>query len=272
MTILDTIVATKREEIAVAKAAVPEAQLRQEASGRSPARDFRAALAAANGVALIAEVKRASPSAGTIREDFDPTEIALTYQQHGATCVSVLTDETYFQGSLGYLRTIRESIELPILRKDFLLDPYQVWEARAAGADAVLLIAECLDDPSLRELMRVTALAGMVPLVEIYAEENLSRVLDAGATLIGINNRNLANFEVDLERTIRLRKSVPRDRLLVGESGIRSRRDVQRLADAGVDAILVGEHFMRQRDIGGAVDALMGRGDAPSRSQRQEYE
>lgn len=257
MTILDTIVATKREEIAAAKQAVPESMLRQQASARPAARDFSAALSAAPGVSLIAEVKRASPSAGQIRRNFDPIAIARVYEQHGAACVSVLTDEKYFQGSLRYLQDIRETIGLPVLRKDFILDPYQVWEARAVGADAVLLIAECLEQTLLQELLEVVRTAGMTPLVELYAEENLDRVLDSGATLIGVNNRNLANFEVDLDRTVRLRGEVPRDRLLVGESGIRSRHDVERLAAAGVDAMLVGEHLMRQDDIAAAVDALL---------------
>jgi indole-3-glycerol phosphate synthase len=186
-------------------------------------------------------------------------EIALTYQQHGASCISVLTDEPHFQGSLTYLSEIRASVDIPVLRKDFILDKYQVWEARAAGADAVLLIAECLDDCLLRSLHAEILDLGMTPLVELYEPANLPRVLDAGATLIGVNNRDLRSFEVDLNHTVRMRELIPDHCLVVGESGIRTRADVERLEDAGVDAILVGEVFMANPDIGEAVDRLMGR-------------
>jgi indole-3-glycerol phosphate synthase len=257
-TILDKIVATKRSEIERAKAAVPEAEVKARIADAPPVRNFFAALASGPPIRLIAEVKKASPSAGVIRNDFDPVGIATIYEAHGASCVSVLTDESYFQGSLDYLRAIRAAISLPILRKDFVLDTYQVLEARAAGADAVLLIAECLDDCNLRKLFNSICDAGMTPLVELYEPENLQRVFDAGATLIGINNRNLHTFEVDLERTIRMRERVPDECVLVGESGIRTHDDVLRLQAAGVDAILVGESLMRQSDIGKAVDELLG--------------
>ncbi|HEX3727503.1 MAG TPA: indole-3-glycerol phosphate synthase TrpC, partial [Pirellulales bacterium] len=173
--------------------------------------------------------------------------------------LSVLTDEPYFQGSLEYLRQVRAEVGLPILRKDFILDSYQLYEARAAGADAVLLIAECLDDCNLRKLHNEAVALGMAPLVELYEPENLQRVFDAGATLIGINNRDLRTFEIDLEHTLRLRERVPDECVLVSESGIRTRDDVERLARAGVDAILVGETLMASPDIGAAVDALLGR-------------
>jgi len=169
-----------------------------------------------------------------------------------------LTDEPYFQGSLEYLRLIRDRVRIPLLRKDFILDVYQLLEARLAGADAVLLIAECLDDDTLRRLLDQTLALGMTPLVELYQPENLARVLDAGARLIGVNNRDLRTFDVDLEHCIRLRRQVPADRILVGESGIHSRADAQRLEDAGVNAMLVGQHLMAQRNIGSAVDRLMG--------------
>ncbi|HEX4413697.1 MAG TPA: indole-3-glycerol phosphate synthase TrpC [Lacipirellulaceae bacterium] len=257
-TILDKIVATKRSEIERAKTALPEREVTARIVDAPPVRNFFAALAAGPPVKLIAEVKKASPSVGVIRNDFDPVAIAKTYQAHGASCVSVLTDESYFQGRLDYLRAVREAISLPILRKDFVLDTYQVLEARAAGADAVLLIAECLDDCNLRKLFNAICDAGMTPLVELYEPENLQRVFDAGATLIGINNRNLHTFEVDLEHTIRMRQRVPDECVLVGESGIRTHADVERLQSAGVDAILVGESLMRQPDIGAAVDQLLG--------------
>ena len=172
-------------------------------------RSFLDALAAPGGIKLIAEVKKASPSKGVIRADFDPLSIAKTYQQHGATCISVLTDEPYFQGSLEYLRQIREVVERPLLRKDFILDRYQLLEARVHGADAVLLIAECLDDCLLRRLHQETLELGMTPLVEFYEPQNLSRVLDAGATLIGVNNRDLRTFEVDLNHTLQMREQIP---------------------------------------------------------------
>ena len=276
-TILDKIVATKREEIALAKVAAPESVLREQVAASPPPRDFLAALqprargaetgkgTRADGalapfrpVRLIAEVKRASPSRGLIREDFHPVDIALTYQRHGASCISVLTDASYFQGSLDVFRRVREAVNLPLLRKDFIIDPYQVLEARAAGADAVLLIAECLDDSRLKSLHDAIRELGMTPLVELHDAANLPRVLAAGAKLIGVNNRDLRTFQTDLEHTLHLRREVPADRVLVSESGIRTHADVRRLAAAGVDAMLVGESLMAQPDVGAAVDALLG--------------
>lgn len=259
-TILDKITATKRQEIADAKAARPQAEVQRAAAAASAPRDFFAALSSGPPIRLIAEVKKASPSKGVIRADFDPVEIAKIYAEHGASCLSVLTDVQYFQGSLEYLKAVRAAVSLPILRKDFILDPYQVYEARAAGADAVLLIAECLDDCGLRSLHNLILELGMTPLVELYEPTNLPRVLEAGAKLIGVNNRNLHTFEVDLEHSIRLHAQVPQDCVFVSESGIRSRADAERLEAAGVEAFLVGESLMRQQDIGAAVDALLGRG------------
>ncbi|PQO40091.1 indole-3-glycerol phosphate synthase TrpC [Blastopirellula marina] len=257
-TVLDKIVATKREEIAVAKSQYPVEMIEPLLEKAPAPRDFFAALAADGPIKLIAEVKKASPSKGIIREDFNPVEIALAYEAAGATCISCLTDEIYFQGSLDYLREIRKQVSIPVLRKDFILDPYQLLEARAAGADAVLLIAECLDDEMLRTLHDGAVELGMTPLVELYEPENVARVLDCGAKLIGVNNRDLRNFEIDLNHTIRLREQIPSDRLLVGESGIFTNDHVQLLANAGVDAILVGESLMRQQDIGAAVKTLLG--------------
>jgi indole-3-glycerol phosphate synthase len=257
--ILDQIVATKRVEIERAKAARPERELRAALADAPAVRDFFSPLATGGPIRLIAEVKKASPSAGIIRADFDAVEIARIYEAHGATCISVLTDEPYFQGQLEYLAQIRAAVGLPVLRKDFILDTYQLAEARVAGADAVLLIAECLDDCNLRKLFNEACELGMTPLVELYEPDNLQRVFDAGATLIGVNNRNLHTFDVDLAHTIRLRDCVPDECVLVGESGINTRDDVLRLESASVDAMLVGESLTREPDIGAAVDRLLGR-------------
>jgi indole-3-glycerol phosphate synthase len=257
--ILEKIVATKREEIDRAKRRRPAAALLSALSHAPPLRDFLQPLAAAGPIRLIAEVKKASPSQGIIREDFEPVEIAQIYQQHGASCISVLTDATYFQGHLEYLTDIRGAVEVPVLRKDFLLDEYQLLEARVAGADAVLLIAECLTADELRRLHAESAQLGMTALVEFYEAANLPNVLAAGARLIGVNNRNLKTFHTDLEHTVRMRRLVPREKVLVAESGVHDRTDVQRLEQAGVQAMLVGEHLMASRDIGAAVDRLLGR-------------
>jgi indole-3-glycerol phosphate synthase len=259
-TILDQIIATKRREVAEAKARVSEEQLRERLGETPPVRDFHAALAQPGPIRLIAEVKKASPSKGVIRADFHPVDIARTYQRHGAACISVLTDQQYFQGSLDYLRQVRQAVDLPVLRKDFIIDAYQVLEARAAGADAVLLIAECLDDASLKTLHDAIVALGMTPLVELFEPANLPRVLAVGARLVGVNNRDLRTFQTDLEHTVRLRRLIPDDRLVVGESGIRTRQDVERLEAAGVRAMLVGETLMARADIGAAVDELLGAG------------
>ena len=257
-TILEKIVASKRQEVERAKVERPVAGLHARLSDAPPVRDFFAALAAPGPIKLIAEVKKASPSAGVIRADFDPVRIARIYADHGATCISVLTDEPYFQGRLDYLSQVRQAVAVPLLRKDFIIDSYQLVEARVAGADAVLLIAECLDDCNLRKLHNETIDLGMTPLVELYEPANLPRVLEAGASLIGVNNRDLKTFAVDLNHVIELRKKVPHDRLLVAESGIRTHADVQKLAQAGINAILVGESLMAEPDIAAAMDRLLG--------------
>ncbi len=258
-TILDTIVAEKRREIDAAKRAVPLAQLEMRLAAAPPPRHFFAALASGGPIKLIAEVKRASPSQGLIRADFNPAAIAQTYAQRGASCISVLTDKPFFQGCLDDLIAVRQVVDLPVLRKDFILDEYQLVEARVAGADAALLIAECLDDCQLRSLFRRAIDLGLTPLVELYEPDNLQRVFDAGATLIGVNNRNLHTFEVDLDHVIRLRERVPGECVLVAESGIASRADVLRLEAAGINAMLVGETLMRSADVGRAVDELLGK-------------
>ncbi len=261
-TILDEIVDAKRREIERAKAHLPEGDLRKQLADAPPIRDFLAPLSPAGRIRLIAEVKKASPSAGVIRADFHPVRIAQSYQRHGAACISVLTDQPYFQGSLEHLRQVRCAVDLPVLRKDFIVDTYQVIEARAAGADAVLLIAECLDDTELAGLHEAVVELGMTPLVELFEPANLPRVLQIGARLIGINNRDLRTFATDLEHTLRLRGQISEDRIVVAESGIRTREDVMRLESAGVNAMLVGETLMAHPDVGAAVDTLLGVGSA----------
>jgi indole-3-glycerol phosphate synthase len=258
VSILDNIVAYKRREIAAARDRVPEAQLEERALRAAPTRDFRAALEGAPGMGIIAEVKKASPSAGLLRADFDPVGIARTYEQNGAACISVLTDEPSFQGHLDYLTAIRAGVSRPLLRKDFLLDRYQLLEARAAGADAVLLIAEILDEAALPRLLREARELGLQALVELYDRANLPRVLDSGARLIGINNRDLRTFQTRLEHTLDLIAALPADVCLVSESGIRSRGDIERLQTAGVRAVLIGETFMRAPDIGAKLRELRG--------------
>jgi indole-3-glycerol phosphate synthase len=256
-TILDKIVATKRQEIAACRERTSVAELERRLADAPPVRDFFAAVASRGAIRLIAEVKKASPSAGIIRADFDPVAIARIYEAHGAACLSVLTDESYFQGRLEYLAAVRVAVGIPVLRKDFILDGYQLLEARAAGADAVLLIAECLDDCNLRKLHNEAIDLGMTPLVERYEPANLPRVIAAGASLVGVNNRNLHTFEVSLDHTLRLRDAIPDECALVSESGIKTHADVERLEAADVDAILVGESLMREPDIGAAVDRLL---------------
>ncbi len=259
MTILDKIVASKRQEVAAAQARLPLTDLRAHLALAPPIRDFFAAVSAPGAIRLIAEVKRASPSQGVIRADFDPVAIARTYERHGAAAISVLTDGPFFQGTLDDLRAVRGAVSIPVLRKDFVIDRYQLVEARVAGADAVLLIAECLNDCQLRALHNEAIELGLTPLVELYEPENLARVIEAGATLVGVNNRDLRTFVVDLNHTVRLRGQIPAHCTVVAESGIRTAQDAARLAAAGVSAMLVGESLMRAADIGAAVDALLGR-------------
>jgi indole-3-glycerol phosphate synthase len=256
--ILDKIVARKRQEIEEAKRQLPARDLESRLNTAPQVRDFRAVLDRPGEIQIIAEVKKASPSAGVLREEFDPVAIAQTYERHGAACISVLTDEPFFQGTLSHLSAIRSAVQTPLLRKDFIVDPYQLLEARLAGADAVLLIAEILDNEQLPQLLKEARELGLQALVELYEAENLSRVHDSGARLIGINNRNLHTFETRLEHTLELAARVPADCCLVSESGIRSRQDILRLSQAGVRAVLIGETFMRARDIGAKLDELLG--------------
>lgn len=257
--VLERIVEKKREEIAARKQALPVEALRDQVHGLPATRGFLDRLSAPGPIKLIAEFKRRSPSKGIIREGASPAEIARIYEANGASCMSVLTDEPFFGGTLDDLREARAAVDLPIIRKDFILDPYQLYEARRAGADAVLLIAECLDDATMASLLAGADELGLSALVELYDPENAARVVASGAKLIGVNNRDLRSFEVDLRHTLRMRERIPADRLLVGESGIRSRADVELLANGGVDAILVGETLMANADVGVAVRELMGR-------------
>jgi indole-3-glycerol phosphate synthase len=257
-TVLDRIVASKRRELAEARARAPEAALDRRLAEAPAPRDFRAALEREAGVAVIAEVKKASPSAGVLRGDFDPAALARTYDAHGAACLSVLTDEPFFQGSLGHLTAVRAAVGRPLLRKDFVLERYQLLEARLAGADAVLLIAEVLDGEALPRLLGQARELGLQALVELYDRHNLPRVLDSGARLVGVNNRDLRTFVTRLEHTLEVAAGLPRDVCLVSESGIRNRADVERLRAGGVRAVLVGEALMRAPDVGAKLDELRG--------------
>ena len=254
--ILERIVAVKREEIALARAQRSEASLRADAQARRDVRGFTAALRAkvvAGRAGVIAEVKKASPSKGVLRDDFAPGEIAASYERGGAACLSVLTDERFFQGSAAYLEQARAACALPVLRKDFIIDAYQVHEARAMGADCILLIVACLDDTHMADLEAQALALGMDVLVEVHDAAELERALRLATPLVGVNNRNLRSFEVSLNTTLELLPRLPADRLLVTESGIASRADVRRLRDAGVDVFLVGEAFMRAADPGAAL-------------------
>lgn len=261
--ILDKIIAVKRQEIAAAKKRSPLEAVRFDAESRVLTRDFEGALRAkiADGrAAVIAEVKKASPSKGVLREDFIPADIAQSYAEGdgeiSAACLSVLTDKQFFQGGVDYLKQARASCDLPVLRKDFIVDPYQVYESRAMGADAILLIAACLDDAQMKDYEVIAHGLGMAVLVEVHDATELDRALKLKTPLIGVNNRNLRNFEVSIQATIDLLPRLPADRLAVTESGIATREDVATLRAAGVHAFLVGEAFMRAKEPGEALAAL----------------
>jgi len=261
--ILDKIIAVKRQEIAEAIRKKPLAVMREDAESRVLTRDFVGALRAkiAKGQpAVIAEVKKASPSKGVLRADFIPADIAQSYAEGDGTlsaaCLSVLTDRQFFQGSVDYLKQARASCSLPVLRKDFMVDPYQVYEARVMGADCILLIAACLDDAQMKSLEALAMSLDMAVLVEVHDKAELERALKLRTPLVGINNRNLKTFEVSLDTTLDMLAQVPADRLLVTESGIATPADVKRLRDAGVNAFLVGEAFMRAEEPGLALAQL----------------
>ena len=256
--ILKKIIDHKLVEVEASKSQLSLQDVISQARDARPVRDFLAALQTPGEISLIAEVKKASPSKGIIREDFHPVEIAKAYEAAGASCVSVLTDENFFQGHRDFLVEVGNAIALPTLRKDFIIDPWQVHDARAAGADAVLLIAECLEADSLRELHDLINELGMTALVELYDRENIENVLSCQPSLVGVNNRDLNTFEVDLEHSIEIRKSLPAEVTFVSESGISTHAEVSRLLKANVDAILVGESLMRERDISAAAKRLLG--------------
>ncbi|HEX7889186.1 MAG TPA: indole-3-glycerol phosphate synthase TrpC [Ramlibacter sp.] len=257
--ILNKIVAVKHEEVAAAKKKKSLEAMREDAFSRVLTRDFEGALRskiAAGQAAVIAEVKKASPSKGVLREDFIPADIAQSYAENGAACLSVLTDRQFFQGNPDYLKQARASCDLPVLRKDFMVDPYQVYESRAMGADCILLIAACLSDAQMAELEAIAGGLDMAVLVEVHDAQELQRALKLKTKLVGINNRNLRTFEVSLDTTLGMQKDVPADRLLVTESGILQREDVLKMRAAGVHAFLVGEAFMRAGDPGEALAEL----------------
>jgi indole-3-glycerol phosphate synthase len=258
--LLESIIVHKREELAAWKAAVSQARLEEAAAQQAPPLDFAAALRQP-GVSLIAEVKRASPSKGLLRPALDPGQLAMTYAEGGAAAISVLTDERFFRGSLSDLAAVKNALrqagrEVPVLRKDFIFDAYQVYQARAYEADAILLIAAILGAEELAELLALTRELGMEALVEVHSEKELDRVLPLGPAIIGVNNRDLQDFSVDLATTLRLRPHIPRSIVLVSESGIHGRADVERLARAGVDAILVGEALVTAEDVAGKIREL----------------
>jgi indole-3-glycerol phosphate synthase len=258
--ILQRILATKREEISAAQRAVPIGELERRAHAQPPARDFLAALRAKNAAgapAVIAEIKRASPSKGLLRNDFDPAALAKSYESGGAACLSVLTDREYFQGGNEHLATARAACGLPVLRKDFTIDAYQVLEARAIGADCILLIAAAAGIDELRELERLAHSLGMAVLVEVHDAGELAAASTLATPLIGINNRNLRTFATSLQTTLDLLPGVPAGKMVVTESGIRDRSDVARLRKHGVHAFLIGEAFMRAADPGRALHALL---------------
>jgi len=259
--ILERIVAVKREEVTAAAKRKSLSVVRADAESRVLTRDFLGAMRAkvtAGHPAVIAEIKKASPSKGVLRSDFIPADIAQTYAEHGAACLSVLTDQQFFQGSIDYLKQARASCHLPVLRKDFVVDAYQVYEARACGADCILLIAACLDDAQMADFEAIAGGLDMAVLVEVHDRAELQRALKLKTPLLGINNRNLKTFEVSLDTTLGMLNEVPGERLLVCESGIHTREDVLRMTAAGVHAFLVGEAFMRAPDPGVALADLFG--------------
>lgn len=258
---LAEICAETRRMLERSKQEVPLEELKSAIEQAAPPREFGRILyeaAARNGVALIAEIKKASPSGGLIRPEFDPAALALAYREGGATCLSVLTNAPYFQGSAEHLQAVKKAVDLPILRKDFILDPWQVYESRAMGADCILLIMAALSDDEARELEALARSLGMDVLAEVHDRTELKRALGLQTRLIGINNRNLRTLKTDLETTLSLAPLVPLERFPIAESGIRTHADIVRLRAAGVHAFLVGEHLLRQPDITAATRAMLG--------------
>jgi len=256
-TILDKIVAARRQSIAHRKRVLPDVALKMAAQKADPPRDFAGALTR-NEYNIIAELKKASPSRGVLREDYAPSSLAAVLQSAGAAALSVLTEEEFFLGSLGHLKEAKKVTQIPILRKDFIVDPWQVWEARAVGADAFLLIAAILDDQPLRELLELGRSMQMEPLIEVHSRAELDRVVSAGARIIGVNNRDLRDFAVRLETSLELVEAIPEDCIAVSESGLHTHDDLVRLRSAGFDAFLIGERLMKSPDPGGPLRELIG--------------
>lgn len=264
--ILEKIVAVKREEVAAAKKKKPLEAVREDALSRVLTRDFEGALrakVAAGQAAVIAEVKKASPSKGVLREDFIPADIAQSYAEHGAACLSVLTDRQFFQGSPDFLKQARASCDLPVLRKDFMVDPWQALESRAIGADAILLIVAALDDARMAEIEAAAIECGLDVLVEVHSREELERALKLESRLIGINNRDLKTFTVDLAKTTEIAAQAPEGATLVSESGLSTRADLDALARQGINCFLIGEALMRQGDLTAATRELVGSDPSP---------
>ncbi|GLI07237.1 indole-3-glycerol phosphate synthase [Paenibacillus tyrfis] len=257
---LDRIVATKRQEVASLKERITIAEMEKTIAGLTPCLGFERALSAGRKrpMGLIAEVKKASPSKGLIREDFEPVRLAKAYEEAGADCLSVLTDAPYFQGSNDYLSRVRQAVGVPLLRKDFTIDPHQIYEARCIGADAILLIAAILTTEQMRQFQSIARSIGLDVLIEVHDQEELARVLELSPTMVGINNRNLQTFVTDLHTTEQLVNSIPKGTTVVSESGISKPEEIEWLRSVGAHAVLVGEHFMRQPDVSEAVHFLMG--------------
>jgi indole-3-glycerol phosphate synthase len=256
--ILDEILKHKREEVERRKRAIPIARLREKIGGYKPVRDFAKAISG-NVIGLIAEVKKASPSAGVFKKDLNPTELARKYESGGAAAISVITDSKFFMGEIGYLDEVRYAVNLPVLRKDFIVDEYQIVEARAHGADAILLIVAALDDSTLKGFIEMASELGMTSLVEVHDEEEVEIALRCDAQVIGINNRDLRTFRVSLETTKRLRPLVPEGKIIVSESGIKSPRDIAELEGIGINAVLIGEALVRSDDPIGTIKWLLSR-------------
>jgi len=256
--ILQKIVENKKEEVARQKEILPLGELRQMLADRPPTRDFDGAIRNRD-CAVIAEVKRSSPSKGRIRKDFDPVGIAEIYEDNGASAISILTEQKFFEGRAAYIPQIGRSVKLPLLRKDFIIDPYQINEARVLGADALLLIARLLEAGELRDFIGLSSELGLAALVEVHDETDLEKAICAGARVVGINNRDLATFRTDFAVSIRLARMVPKGVTVVSESGIDSRGDIEMLMEAGIHAFLVGESLMREQDIGKKLRELLGK-------------
>ena len=258
MTILDDIHTHKLREVAASKKRVPLERLKADYEKSPGTRPFGTALKSDANICVIAEVKKASPSLGVIRQDFHPIEIARIYETAGASAISVLTDEKFFQGSLSYLTAVKKNVRLPVLRKDFIIDPYQIYEARSAGADAILLIAALLSKEEMQDFLCLARELGMECLVEVHSEAELRKALQTDADIIGINNRNLATFATTMETTFQLRPMIPVGKIVVSESGIKSREDITKLIEHGVNAVLIGETLMKSNDIAAKLGELLG--------------